>query len=180
MEMIVNFMLVAASGSAAVYCFILNRKLQGLKDTEKGLGATIASMAQAVEQAQSAVALAKQSSAESIDELEPLVAETRAFMPKLTELVESIGDIADASISGINDATTAATIEIEACLEKVRRLQADMASGADNQAAAPSPDQSDAVDTVEFLEREPSPREAPPSGATDNASTETMARKIAG
>ena len=177
MEMIVNFMLVAASGSAAVYCFILNRKLQGLKDTEKGLGATIASMAQAVEQAQSAVALAKQSSAESINELEPLVAETREFMPKLTELVESIGDIADASISGINDATTAASLEIEACLEKVRRLQTDLAAGADKPAAAPSPDSSGGEDMVEFLEHEPTPSEAHASG---NANTETVARKIAG
>ncbi len=185
MEMIFDFMLLSASGSATVYCFVLNRKLQRLKDTEKGLGATIASMAAAVEQAQAAVAQAKQSSAESVNELAPLVAETREFLPKLAALAESIGDTADTTISNINEAALAATKEIAACLDSVGRIQATpetdnnnaVAAAEDDKAAsAPNADPSTEADRVEFID----PAKAPASTATPRPSPARSAAGAAG
>jgi Domain of unknown function (DUF6468) len=184
MEMIFDFMLLAASGSAAVYCFVLNRKLQRLKDTEKGLGATIASMAAAVEQAHAAVADAKQSSAESVNELTPLVAETREFLPKLAALAESIGGIADTTIANINEAALAATKEIAACLDSVGPVQPASATDDDNTAPAPDDDYAASVgdraedaepsndpDLIEFIDPDQTPVSSPPQRATRTAST---------
>jgi ABC-type transporter Mla subunit MlaD len=180
MEIIFDFMLLAASGSAAVYCFVLNRKLQRLKDTEKGLGATIASMAAAVEQAQAAVADAKQSSAESVNELTPLVAETREFLPKLTALADSIGGIADTTIANINEAALAATKEIAACLNAAGPIEAAPETDNDNAvsaaeddeaASAPNAAPSTEADRIEFSDPEQAPAPGPPQSAAGAAST---------
>ncbi len=184
MEMIFDFMLLAASGSAAVYCFVLNRKLQRLKDTEKGLGATIASMAAAVEQAQAAVAQAKKSSTESVNELAPLVAETREFLPKLTSLAESIGGIADSTIANINEAALAATKEIAVCLNAAGPVQ-PISTTDDNQAPSAPDDDITAsaeplgdADRIEFSDPEQqAPAQNPPQGATGAAGAWIAARR---
>ncbi|MEM9015081.1 MAG: DUF6468 domain-containing protein [Pseudomonadota bacterium] len=103
MELIVDFMLLAASAAATFYCIILSRRLERLNDTKDGLGATIASMSEMVEQARTAVTLARQSSAESIEALSPLVEETRSVIPKLEELIEVVSDLADIAIDDIMD-----------------------------------------------------------------------------
>ncbi|VAV93411.1 hypothetical protein MNBD_ALPHA05-654, partial [hydrothermal vent metagenome] len=191
MEIIFDFMLLAASGSAAVYCFVLNRKLQRLKDTEKGLGATIASMAAAVEQAQAAVADAKQSSAESVNELTPLVAETREFLPKLTALAESIGGIADTTIANINEAALAATKEIAACLDSAGPVQPASASDDDNTASeaeddetalAPNAERSTEADRIEFSDPEqaPAPETTPAPSPPQSAAGATSTAGAAG
>ncbi len=207
MEMIFDFMLLAASGSAAVYCFVLNRKLQRLKDTEKGLGATIASMAAAVEQAQSAVAQAKLSSAESVNELAPLVAETREFLPKLTTLAESIGGIADTTIANINEAALAATKEIASCLNTVGPVQpasatddvsaasatvgddaafaaggdnAAFAAGSDNGVSTTNTEPTDAPDQIEFIDPDVSPSPNPPRSAAGAAGAWIAASRSTG
>ncbi len=189
MEIIFDFMLLAASGSAAVYCFVLNRKLQRLKDTEKGLGATIASMAAAVEQAQAAVADAKQSSAESVNELTPLVAETREFLPKLTALADSIGAIADTTIANINEAALAATKEIAACLDSAGPVQSTPETDNDNAASeaeddeaasAPNAERSTEADRIEFSDPEQAPQTTPAPGPLQNAAGAASAAGAAG
>ncbi|WP_411815920.1 hypothetical protein [Hyphococcus sp. DH-69] len=123
MEMIVNFMLLAASGAATFYCFILSRKLEALKNTEKGLGATIATMSHTVDQARSTVTLAKESSAQSINELKPLIDETKDILPQLSEMIDVLSELAEIAIRDVNDASTAATASLDERLEKARDLQ---------------------------------------------------------
>ncbi len=123
MEMIIDFMLLAASGAATFYCFILSRKLEALKSTEKGLGATIAMMSHTVDQARSTVTLAKESSAQSIAELSPLIEETKDILPQLTEMIDVISELAEIAIRDVNEATGHAGAELDARLAKARALQ---------------------------------------------------------
>ncbi len=123
MEMIVNFMLLAASGAATFYCFILSRKLEALKSTEKGLGATIATMSHTVDQARATVSMAKESSANSIAELSPLIEETKDILPQLTEMIDVISELAEIAIRDINDASGKASASLDERLAKARALQ---------------------------------------------------------
>lgn len=123
MEMIIDFMLLAASGAATFYCFILSRKLEALKSTEKGLGATIATMSHTVDQARATVSMAKESSAESINELTPLIEETKDILPQLTEMIDVISELADIAIRDINNASGKAGAELDARLAKAKALR---------------------------------------------------------
>ena len=123
MEMIIDFMLLAASGAATFYCFILSRKLEALKSTEKGLGATIATMSHTVDQARATVAMAKESSAESISELSPLIAETKEILPQLTEMIDVISELAEIAIRDVNEASVTARADLDARLQKAKALQ---------------------------------------------------------
>ena len=123
MEMIIDFMLLAASGAATFYCFILSRKLEALKSTEKGLGATIATMSHTVDQARATVTMAKESSAQSINELTPLIAETREMLPQLTEMIDVISELAEIAIRDVNEASSNAGAELEKRLAKAKALQ---------------------------------------------------------
>ena len=123
MEMIIDFMLLAASGAATFYCFILSRKLEALKNTEKGLGATIATMSHTVDQARATVAMAKESSAESIAELSPLIEETKEVLPQLSEMVDVLSELAEIAIRDVNEATGKAGAELDERLAKAKALQ---------------------------------------------------------
>ncbi|MAW80996.1 MAG: hypothetical protein CMI63_12230 [Parvularcula sp.] len=123
MEMIIDFMLLAASGAATFYCFILSRKLEALKSTEKGLGATIATMSHTVDQARATVTLAKESSAESINELTPLIEETKDILPQLTEMIDVISELAEIAIRDVNEASGKAGAELDERLSKAKALQ---------------------------------------------------------
>lgn len=123
MEMIVNFMLLAASGAATFYCFILSRKLEALKSTEKGLGATIATMSHTVDQARATVAMAKESSAESVAELSPLIEETKEILPQLSEMIDVISELAEIAIRDVNDASGKAKADLDARIARARALQ---------------------------------------------------------
>ena len=123
MEMIIDFMLLAASGAATFYCFILSRKLEALKNTEKGLGATIATMSHTVDSARATVTLAKESSAQSIAELSPLIEETKDILPQLTEMIDVISELAEIAIRDVNEATGEAGAKLDERLAKARALQ---------------------------------------------------------
>lgn len=116
MAWILDFVLLAASGAAAFYCYVLSRRLSDLLNTDKGIGASIASMSATVEQAREAVALARTSSAESVKALAPLLAEARETVPKLNELTDVISELADIAISDIENHAAGANEAVEARL----------------------------------------------------------------
>lgn len=126
MELIIDFMLLAASGAAVFYCVILSRKLEGLKNTEKGLGATIATMSQTVDQARSTVVLAKESSNQSVKELTPLIEEMRMIMPKVTEMIDALGELGEAAHQNITKAAAGASHDIEESLTDARAVQIEI------------------------------------------------------
>ena len=126
MELIIDFMLLAASGAAVFYCVILSRKLEELKNTEKGLGATIATMSQTVDQARSTVVLAKESSSQSVKELTPLIEEMRTIMPKVTEMINVLSKLGEVAQQNITTAAAGASQGIEESLTDARAVQIEI------------------------------------------------------
>jgi chromosome segregation ATPase len=101
MDMIVDFILLAASGAAAVYCFVLSKRLKKLNDMKNGLGASIASMSQTLDQTQQVLALAKRSSVESIERLSALLEEAERLTPELSQLMDALGELSEIAADDI-------------------------------------------------------------------------------
>lgn len=126
MEMIIDFVLLTASGAAVFYCVMLSSKLEKLRDTKNGLGATIATMSGMVEQARFAVQAAKSSSAQSIETLSPLISETNEIIPKLNELIDVVSELSEIAVNDVNEAAAAAAASLDAQTETARMLIAEL------------------------------------------------------
>lgn len=81
-----DLLLIGASSCAAVYCWLLNKRLQLLKDTNQGLGATIKEMAISVTRAQEAVKDIKTETKTAKKELNLLLVEAQATIEQLSGL----------------------------------------------------------------------------------------------
>lgn len=101
MSVIVDLILLLASGVATIYCFVLSRRLSRLNDTKNGIGASIASMTHALDQTQQVMAIARNSSLVSIQELTTILEEAERIRPEIKALLEQIGHLAEISVEDI-------------------------------------------------------------------------------
>lgn len=120
MEMIVDFILLAASGVATVYCFVLSRRLGRLNDMKNGIGASIATMSGALDQTQQVLALAKSSSLEGVQRLTAVLEEAERIKPEIAELLEALGELAAASVEEVEAVRDDALMRIERLSETFR------------------------------------------------------------
>ena len=120
MEMIVDFILLAASGVATVYCFVLSRRLGRLNDMKNGIGASIATMSGALDQTQQVLALAKSSSLEGVQRLTAVLEEAERIKPEIAELLEALGELASASVEEVEAVRDDALTRIERLSETLR------------------------------------------------------------
>lgn len=93
MDMVIDFLLLAASGTASLYCFILNRKLKGLTAAKTGLGAGIASLSQSAEEMKFAVAATKKAADEAAIRLEKAIADADKKSIYLDDLISQLGEM---------------------------------------------------------------------------------------
>lgn len=105
MELVINFLLLAASGTAALFCWILSRKLKALTDAEAGIGAGIAALSQSAEEVKSAVAGTKLSADETAARIETLLEDANDKAAHLEALIDQLGDMS-ASVSQHADSAT--------------------------------------------------------------------------
>ncbi len=101
MEMIVDFILLAASGVATIYCFVLSRRLARLNDMKNGIGASIATMSGALDQTQQVLALAKSSSLEGVQRLTAVLEEAERIKPEIAQLLDALAELASTSVEEI-------------------------------------------------------------------------------
>lgn len=93
MDMVIDFLLLAASGTASLYCFILNRRLKGLTAAKTGLGAGIASLSQSAEEMKFAVAATKKAADEAAMRLEKAIADADKKSIYLDDLISQLGEM---------------------------------------------------------------------------------------
>jgi ABC-type transporter Mla subunit MlaD len=91
----VDIALILVSGSACLYCFMLNRRLKALQDMEKGLGASIVSFTQAVSKLSLAAQEAKRSVADSTQTLRSLLVKVDTSIPKIDGMLENLDHAAN-------------------------------------------------------------------------------------
>lgn len=126
MEMIVDFILLAASGVATVYCFVLSRRLGRLNDMKNGIGASIATMSGALDQTQQVLALAKSSSLEGVQRLTAVLEEAERIKPEIAELLEALGELASASVEEVEAVRDDALMRIERLSETLRDVDREV------------------------------------------------------
>jgi Mg2+/Co2+ transporter CorB len=114
MQMIVDFMLLAASAAAAIYCLVLSGKLKKPNDMRSGLGASIAAMSVTLEQTRKMLAEAKNAQREAEENLQTLINDAGKTAAELSDLVEAILDAADFAVDEITTCRDAAIGEIAA------------------------------------------------------------------
>lgn len=88
--MVTDFLLLAASGVACFYCWILSKRLKGLTSAEKGLGAGIQQLSVSAEEVKAAVATAKSGADAAAARLEQLLVRADQKTAELTALYGEI------------------------------------------------------------------------------------------
>ena len=121
MDMIFNIILLAASGSAVVYCIILNKKLDTLKNTEKGLGVSIASMSKSVEHARSTISAANDSNTRSLEQLKSLIEEANDLIPTLNDLTDVVSELTEVAVTDINEAAEKTKQSVSALMMNAKK-----------------------------------------------------------
>ncbi|MHA7872462.1 MAG: hypothetical protein ACX939_08955 [Hyphococcus sp.] len=99
MALIIDFMLLAASGTACFYCWVLSKRLKALTSNKDGIQTGIAALAQSAEEMQTAIAETKESASENVSRLEALIAEANAKAPELEELLTRIAEVSKDAVS---------------------------------------------------------------------------------
>lgn len=139
MQLIVDFILLAASGAATIYCFVLSRRLARLNDMKNGIGASIASMSQALDQTQQVLALAKSSSLEGVQRLTALLEEAERVGPEIRQLIDALSDLAGIAADDIETARAAAAEDIERRARQLRYRREDDALYVDDEKPSRTP-----------------------------------------
>lgn len=113
MQMIVDFVLLAASAAAAIYCFVLSARLKKLNDVRGGLGATIASMSATIEQTRLMLEETKKLSLDGEQKLRKLINEAQTLTPEIADLIDALTEAAEAAAYDIEQSRNDALFEIQ-------------------------------------------------------------------
>lgn len=95
MELISDFLLVAGSFGAAVYCYVLSARLKKFTTLETGMGGAIAVLSAQVDDMTVALEKARGAANGSAESLEALTARGEAVARKLELLLASLHDLPD-------------------------------------------------------------------------------------
>ena len=136
MDLIADFLLLAASLCACLYCWLLSQRLNKLKDTRNGIAASLASLSKSVEEAKKAIAHSHLAADESVGRLEPLVVEARQLRSELTYDLETL-----------SQGLAAQRARFEETLRKTARMSRAAQAAA---ATAPDEDASDDEDAIDL------------------------------
>lgn len=85
-----DLILILISGTACLYCYLLNRRLTKLNNLETGLGATIVTLTKAIEETYSAAQSAQASTVAAVDKLNTLLEKSDKTIPQAELLVKAL------------------------------------------------------------------------------------------
>jgi len=98
MALIIDFLLLAASGTACFYCWILSKRLKALTSSKDGIQTGIVALSQSAEEMQGALATTKDAANASVAQLEILINEAQKKGPELQELLEQLSDVSNQAV----------------------------------------------------------------------------------
>lgn len=100
MELIADVLLAAGAFGAAVYCFVLQRRLRRFTQLESGMGGAIAVLSAQVDDLTRALAAARGAASQSTDRLEELTQRADQMATRLELLVSALHDLPEAEDRG--------------------------------------------------------------------------------
>lgn len=99
MSLIIDFLLLAASGTACFYCWILSKRLKALTNNKDGIQTGIVALSQSAEEMQDALATTKDAANASVAQLELLINEAQQKTPELEALLQQITDVSTQAVT---------------------------------------------------------------------------------
>lgn len=96
MDLIADVLLAAGAFGAAVYCFVLQRRLRRFTQLESGMGGAIAVLSAQVDDLTRALAAAQGAAGQSTERLAALTARAESTATRLDLLVSSLHDLPEA------------------------------------------------------------------------------------
>ncbi len=105
MNLIIDFLLLAASCAACFYCWVLNSKLNKLSSSKEGLAAGVAALSQSAEDMQTAMVETKGATGDTVAHLENLLKTVEEKAPELQLLLEEIQAISTQAVTETEIAT---------------------------------------------------------------------------
>lgn len=96
MDLIADVLLAAGAFGAAVYCFVLQRRLRRFTQLESGMGGAIAVLSAQVDDLTRALAAAQGAAGQSTERLATLTARAESTATRLELLVSSLHDLPEA------------------------------------------------------------------------------------
>lgn len=100
MDLIADVFLAAGAFGAAVYCFVLQRRLSRFTQLENGMGGAIAVLSAQVDDLTRALGVAQDTASQSTHRLEALSARADAAAVRLELLVSSLHDLPEPEDQG--------------------------------------------------------------------------------
>ncbi|MCI5047438.1 MAG: hypothetical protein MRY59_08035 [Aquisalinus sp.] len=117
---IFDIILILVSGSACLYCWLLNRRLKALQDTRKGIGASIVGLSTALSKTTIAAQEARHSTAQSVEHLHKLLEDADACIPKIEMMLENLEISARRTRNEIDASQQQATASISPLLSEAK------------------------------------------------------------
>ena len=99
MSLIIDFLLLAGSGTACLYCWILSKRLKALTNSEGGIQTGIVALSQSAEEMQEAMSTTKEAANASVAQLEQLVQEIEQRKPELEALLAQITEVSAQAVT---------------------------------------------------------------------------------
>lgn len=93
MELVADFLLVAGAVGAAVYCFVLSRRLRAFTDLEKGVGGAVAVLSSQVDDLRRTLDAARHDADVNSDALQALTERAQTTAQRLELLMASLHDL---------------------------------------------------------------------------------------
>jgi hypothetical protein len=93
MTLLTDGLMIAAALFAAIYCFVLSRRLRALKDLDSGIGGAIMRMTRSLEDARRALEEAKTANRDGNKELKDLIVRAEAASGQLRILLSATRDL---------------------------------------------------------------------------------------
>lgn len=87
---VTDIILILVSGSACLYCATLSRRLKKLNNLKTGVGASIVSLTQAIEDTHKAAQEAQQSTLQTVETLRHLLEKSERAAPKIEALITEL------------------------------------------------------------------------------------------
>ncbi len=122
MTLIIDFLLLAASGSAGFYCWVLNKRLTALTNTEDGFQSGIAALSQSAEDMQNAMSDTKNAANNTAAELKGLLSQADQKIPELQDLIQKITDISTQTVDDTEAATKSLVETMSPHIESARQV----------------------------------------------------------
>lgn len=137
MDLVIDFLLLATSGAACLYCIVLSNKLKSLTNMRAGLGAGITALCQSTDEVKAVMEKARAEADASSSRLEGLIREAQAQARELKSLAGELETMGRSVVDHADGATRNYVAMLSPMLQEANTAADNLLAAI---AAAPAPD----------------------------------------